>query len=115
MSSELPNSNNNDAPQPTTDTTTTTTTPTTPLPLVGEGAEEEITRAEASKFVDRYEKVIQEYGHEYMKNVMEMAKQTTYTLTLNVLDKDGKKEPDPWEEGKERDVYVGTEQKSYTR
>ena len=68
---------------------------------------------QASRFADTFDKEIQAYGHAYIKKIMEMSKQKVYTITLNVPDPSGKKEPDPWEEGKEREVYIGTEKKDY--
>lgn len=77
-------------------------------PLEGEA---EVTKS----FREEFDKIYQGYGRDYVKKVMDMAKQSTYTITLMVPDPGGKKEPDPFDEGKEREVYVGSEPKQYKR
>lgn len=69
--------------------------------------------AAESNFAEQFDKMLQKYGEDYMRRVIEMSKQDTFTVAL--LKPTGKKEPDPLEPDKERDVYNGTEKKTYRR
>lgn len=66
-----------------------------------------------SNFTEQFEKMLEHYGEEYMKKVMEVAKKDQFTITLNVPT--GKKIQSPIEPYEERDEYDGVEQKTYKR
>jgi hypothetical protein len=69
--------------------------------------------AETTSFTEYFDKMIQKYGEDYMKRVVEMAKQQKYTIQLRKPT--GKKIPDPLEPEKQMDEYSGMEPKDYTR
>jgi hypothetical protein len=66
-----------------------------------------------STFVEHFNKMLDQYGEEYMKKVMELSKQDRYEIVLLV--DSGEVEPDPLEPEKSRPVYKGTERKIYRR
>src|SRR5215216_662763 len=49
----------------------------------------------ASGLGEYFDKMTKLYGEEYVKQVIEMANQDEFTVTLNILDPSGKTEPDP--------------------
>jgi hypothetical protein len=57
--------------------------------------------------------MLQGFGEEYMKKVMEMADHAHYDITLNVPT--DKTEPDPLDESIQRPIYNGTVDKNYKR
>lgn len=63
----------------------------------------------ASGLGEYFDKMTKLYGEDYVKRVIEMANQDKFTITLNVLDKDGKTEPDPIEPEIQRPIVTGTE------
>jgi hypothetical protein len=73
----------------------------------------EVPASGETDFVKEFDKMIQKYGEDYMKQVVEMAKKDTYSVTLMVPT--GKKLPDPLEPEKEIEEYNGTETKNYKR
>lgn len=66
-----------------------------------------------SDFAKEFDKMLQKYGEDYMRRVVENAKKDTYSITLMIPT--GKKVPDPLEPEKELDEYNGTETKKYKR
>jgi len=69
-------------------------------------------------FAEYFDKMLQGYGEEYMKQVMEMADQKQYVITLNELEMDSngnpKTEPDPLDPEIKRPIYKGMTDKPYT-
>lgn len=81
---------------------------TPPPPTTGGGSE--------GGFADYFDKMLQGYGEDYMKEVMAMADQNDFTITLHKPDPSGKTEE--IEYGTEiikRPVYIDIENKTYKR
>jgi|SRR5215216_1836128 len=67
----------------------------------------------ASGLGEYFDKMTKLYGEEYVKQVIEMANQDEFTVTLNILDPSGKTEPDPIDPEVQRPIVTGTEDKKY--
>jgi hypothetical protein len=113
-SSGTPSDNNKENVSSDPATTTSPTSPSTPTNIENIDKSKALPEQEAaqSNWTQYFEKMMQGLGDDYMKRIVELAKQESYTISLRKPT--GNKVPDPTT-GEEVDEFRGWETKQYSR